>query len=84
MWMAVDLAVSERGPSLWQPRRPEGTPLYRLLESRYEPVKQTWEDRFEDRYGFWRGMVDGAVARYLERWDLRERLRAAPLRRLSA
>jgi hypothetical protein len=51
---------------VYRPRRPEGTPLYRLLESRYEPVKGAWEDRFEDRYGFWRGMVDGAVARYLD------------------
>lgn len=66
MSMAADLAGSQRGPSLWHPRQPEGTPLYRLLESRYEPVKQAWKDRFEDRYGFWRGMVDGAVARYLD------------------
>ena len=51
---------------VYRSRRPEATPLYRLLESRYDPVKGAWEDRFEDRYGFWRGMVDGAVARYLD------------------
>ena len=25
-----------------------------------------WEDRFERRYGFWRGFYDTAVARYLD------------------
>ena len=61
------LAITPRVEcDVYRPRRPEGTPLYRLLESRYEPVKGAWEDRFENRYGFWRGMVDGAVARYLD------------------
>jgi len=26
----------------------------------------TWEDLFERRYGFWRGLLDGVVARYLD------------------
>ncbi|MEX1245853.1 MAG: transposase [Thermoanaerobaculia bacterium] len=61
------LAITPRVEcEVYRPRRPEATPLYRLLESRYDPVKGAWEDRFEDRYGFWRGMVDGAVARYLD------------------
>ena len=25
-----------------------------------------WEDLFERRYGFWRGLLDGVVARYLD------------------
>ena len=29
-------------------------------------VKGEWEERFESRFGFWRGFVDGAVARYLD------------------
>jgi hypothetical protein len=41
-------------------------PLYKLLESLYERVKGCWEERFEGRYGFWRGLVDGVVARYLD------------------
>lgn len=42
------------------------TPLYRLLESLYERLKGCWEERFERCYGFWRGLVDGVVARYLD------------------
>ena len=25
-----------------------------------------WEERFESRYGFWRGFVDDAISRYLD------------------
>jgi hypothetical protein len=33
----------------------------------FETVKGAWEDLFERRYGFWRGILDGVVARYLDR-----------------
>jgi hypothetical protein len=36
--------------------------LYALLESLFETVKGAWEDLFERRYGFWRGLLDGVVA----------------------
>jgi len=34
-------------------------------------VKGAWEERFEREYGYWRGLADGAVARYLDCgvWD---------------
>jgi len=50
----------------YRARRPAETPLYALLESLYETVKGAWEDLFERRYGFWRGLLDGVVARYLD------------------
>jgi hypothetical protein len=42
-----------------------------LLDTLYERVKGSWEERFERRYGFWRGLADEAVARYLDCgvWD---------------
>ena len=51
---------------LYRPRRPEQTPLDRLVEGLYDKVKGLWEERFEQRYGFWRGFVDDVVQRYLE------------------
>jgi hypothetical protein len=53
-------------PSVYRSRRPAQTPLYALLESLFETVKGVWEDLFERRYGFWRGILDGVVARYLD------------------
>jgi len=49
-------------PSVYRSRHPAETPLYGLLESLFETVKGAWEDLFERRYGFWRGILDGVVA----------------------
>jgi hypothetical protein len=58
-------------PAVYRPRDPRKTPLFRLLETHYEPVKLHWEQRFERRYGFFCGFWDRAVARYLDCgvWD---------------
>jgi hypothetical protein len=53
-------------PALYRPRNVRATPLYQFLEAYYEDVKAIWEERFEKRYGFWRGFVDQVVARYLD------------------
>jgi len=45
--------------------RPAETPLHALLESLFETVKGVWEDLFAPRYGFWRGILDGVVARQM-------------------
>jgi hypothetical protein len=50
----------------YRPRHPEATALYGLVQDLYERVKLLWEERFEPRYGPWRGFYDEAVARYLD------------------
>jgi hypothetical protein len=51
----------------YREHRPAETPLSVLVESLYETVEGAWEDLcFERRYGFWRGLLDGVVARYLD------------------
>ena len=56
---------------IYRPRNPRQTSLWGLLDRLYERVKGQWEERFERRYGFWRGLADEAVARYLDCgiWD---------------
>ena len=58
-------------PAVYRPRDPRKTPLFRLLEAHYEPVKLYWEQRFEARYGFFCSFWDRAVARDLDCgiWD---------------
>ena len=53
-------------PALYQTRNARATALYQLLDAYYEDVKAIWEERFEKKYGFWRGFVDTVVARYLD------------------
>jgi hypothetical protein len=59
------------GSNIPRPRDPRKTVLWGLLDTLYERVKGSWEERFERRYGFWRGLADEAVARCLdcEVWD---------------
>ena len=49
----------------YRARSPRATPLYRLFETHFEEVRGQWEDRFERRFGFWRGFVDEQVWRFL-------------------
>ncbi len=63
---AVPSSPPRPDPAVYRPREPQATPLYRLLERRFEAVKGEWEERFESHFGFWRGWVDGVVARYLD------------------
>ena len=42
------------------------TPLYRLFEAPFDDVRGQREERFEKRYGFWRGFVDDRRLRYLD------------------
>ena len=47
--------------ALYRPRRPQESPLYRLVDACYDEVKGRWEEDFEQRYGFWRGSVENAA-----------------------
>ena len=62
------IATSQPNPplALYRPRRPQNSALDQLLEAYYEDVKAVGEERFEKKYGFWRGFVDAVVARYLD------------------
>ena len=52
--------------TLYRPRRPQATPLYRLVEAHYGDVRDAWEERYEGHYGFWRSFTDKAVGAYLD------------------
>jgi hypothetical protein len=59
-------AVAVPSGTLYQPRQPQATQLYRLVESHYADVRDAWEERFEGRYGFWRAVTDRAVGAHLD------------------
>ena len=53
-------------PAVYRARNPRVTPLYQLLESHFDTVKALWEERFERRYGFWKGFYESAVHKYFD------------------
>ena len=52
--------------TLYRPRRPRESPLYALVDECYDEVKGSWEERFERRYGFWRGTIEVGVFAFLD------------------
>jgi hypothetical protein len=52
--------------TLYRPRHPEATPLYRLVQAHYADVHDEWEECFEWRYGYWRGSTEKEVGAYLD------------------
>ena len=56
---------------IYRPRDPRKTVLWGLLDTLYERVKGAWEERYERKYSYWRGLADEGVARYLDCgvWD---------------
>jgi hypothetical protein len=61
----------ERACRIYRPRDPRKTALWGFINTLYERVKGAWEERYERKYGFWRGLADEAVARSLDCgvWD---------------
>jgi len=56
----------------YRPRRPEESPLHRLLEQRYEEFERVYPQRYQSRYGPWRPSIRKAVLGYLRCGDLHE------------
>lgn len=50
----------------YRARNPRATPLYRLVETHFDEVRELWEERYERRYGFWRRFFDEQVLRSLD------------------
>src|SRR3989338_2142699 len=53
--------------SAYRPRRARESPLYRLAETHHETFKQVYDERFAERYGAWRAVVERTLFAFLER-----------------
>jgi hypothetical protein len=62
----LTLSAERDAVGFYRARNPQETPLHRLVEALYDQAKGVWEERFEDRHGFWRGFVDDVVNAYLD------------------
>ncbi len=50
---------------VYEPRRPRGSPLYRLLEDHFAEFSTVYDDRFARQYGYWRPVIAEVVEKYL-------------------
>ena len=62
----------KEGGGFYHPRQPQETPFYQLVERFYPQFKAVYEERYQERYGFWRPAVSTAVEKFLECGDLQQ------------
>jgi len=58
--------------NVYHPKNPESSPLWGLLNNNYEGFKQSYEERFEKSYGFFRSVVEESIYEYLRCGDLKQ------------
>jgi hypothetical protein len=64
--VAISACAQEHITGVYRPRRPQSSPLYRLLEEHFERFLLVYEEQYESRYGPLRSVVKKAVYRFLE------------------
>ena len=58
--------VACAAPAAYRPRRARESPLYRLAEMHHETFKQVYDERFAERYGAWRAVVERTLFAFLD------------------
>jgi hypothetical protein len=54
------------GAAAYRPRRARESPLYRLAEAHHETFKQVYAERFAERYGAWRAVIESTLFAFLD------------------
>ncbi|MCJ7541527.1 MAG: transposase zinc-binding domain-containing protein [Desulfobacterales bacterium] len=55
---------------VYESRNPQASHYFRCVEAHFEQLEGLWDDRYADRYGFWRPYVKEVIFRYLDCGDL--------------
>ena len=58
--------------SAYHPRQPQQTPFYQLVQRFYPQFEAVYEERFQERYGFWRPIIGRVVRKFLQCGDLKQ------------
>ena len=56
----------------YRPRQPQQSPFYQLVERFFAQFESVYEERYQERYGFWRPIIRTSVERFLKCGDLKE------------
>jgi hypothetical protein len=49
---------------VYRPRRPQASPLYRLIDDHFDEFCTVYEERFSRRWGYWRSVVGEVVEKF--------------------
>jgi len=57
---------------LYLQRNPQASNLWRLLDEHFDSFRQVYDECFQEKYGYWRPIVEQSVAAFLKCGDLQE------------
>jgi hypothetical protein len=57
---------------VYRPRQPRASPLWQLLDRYFPQFQRLYDDRYQQRYGFWRPVIQRTVEKFLACGDLHE------------
>jgi hypothetical protein len=56
----------------YQPRHPEDSPFFKVLEANFDTFEQNYPSFFQEKYGFWRPVIRNSLEKFRKCGDLRE------------
>ena len=71
-WTAGNGCFVQRPLPLYQRRDPQSSDLWRLLDEHFETFQHVYDHRYQEKYGYWRPIVQQSVASFLKCGDLQE------------
>jgi hypothetical protein len=71
-------------PGVCKPRRPQASPLFRLVSDHFRALHDAYEERFAETYGDWRAVMREVAEKFLECGVLDHAFRAHTVRRVHA
>jgi hypothetical protein len=57
---------------VYRPRQPRASPLWQVLDRYFHDFQRVYDDRYQQRYGFWRPVIARTVEKFLTCGDLHE------------
>ena len=64
------VCLSPQVATIYRPRQPRQSPLYRLVERYYPEFVRTYGERYQQRYGTWRPIIGEVARKFLRCGDL--------------
>jgi ribosomal protein S27E len=56
----------------YNPRNPRKSQYYRCVEAKFEKLERVWDERYQNKYGYWRPHVIDVIYKYLDCGDLHQ------------
>jgi hypothetical protein len=57
----LNLALHHQDTGIYRPRDPQASGYLRCVQDHFEQLEMHWQDRYAQRYGFWRAYVTDVV-----------------------